>query len=178
MSLRDQLLKAGLVTEEQVKKTEAQAKKSKHKQNKNRTLAAEEAVRKAEERRQQEAEQAQKRERDRQLNEQREAVKRRRENAARIKQLIAGKRVNDANAEIPYNFQAGRAVRKVRVTEKQKTQLALGRLGIVRNPYDEFDFPILPREAAEKLGEIDQALILLLYPLTNKLDEEDEWGDW
>ena len=178
MSLRDQLLKAGLVSEEQVKKTEAEAKKSKHKKNKNRVLAAEDASRKAEEKRKREAEQAEKREQDRQLNEKREAVKRRRENAARIKQLLENNRVNDAKAEIPYNFQAGKSIRKVRVTNKQQTHLALGRLGIVRNPYDEFDFPIVPRDTAEKLGEIDAALVLLLYPLSNKLEEEDEWGDW
>jgi uncharacterized protein YaiL (DUF2058 family) len=178
MSLRDQLLKAGLVTEEQVKKTEADAKKSKHKKNKNRALAAEDAARKAQEKRERDAEQAEKRERDRQLNERREAVKRRRENAARIKQLIAGNRVNDADADMSYNFQAGNKIRKVRVTRQQQTQLALGKLGIVRNPYDEFDFPIVPREAAEKLGVIDQQLVLLLYPLSNKLEEDDEWGDW
>lgn len=178
MSLRDQLLKAGLVSEEQVKKTEAEAKKSKHKTHKSKTLAAEDAARKAEQKRQRDAEQKAKREHDRQLNEKRDAVKRRKENAARIKQLLSNNRVNDPKAEQPYNFQAGKSVRKVRVTEQQKTQLALGKLGIVRNPYDEFDFPIVPRDAAEKLGEIDEALVLLLYPLSHKLEEEDEWGDW
>ena len=120
MSLRDQLLKAGLVSSEQAKKAENDAKKKRHQGKKDRRQGAEQAAKKAERERQQKAELEAKRERDRTLNREREAVKRRRENAARIRQLIKEHRANDPQAEIPYNFKAGKVVRRVRVTEPQR----------------------------------------------------------
>jgi hypothetical protein len=175
MSLREQLFKAGLVTAEQIKQAETEAKKKTHQSKKDKALGAEEAARKAAEQRQRQEEAARKRERDRALNEEREAIKRRRENAARVRQLIATNRVNDAQAQIRYNFQAGRVVRSVRVTPPQQRLLAQGRLGIVRNPHDEFDFPIVPRDTADKLAAIDPALVLLLYEESTQPDDDD-WG--
>ena len=178
MSLREQLLKAGLVSEDQVKKVESEAKKKTHEGKKNKALGAQQAAKKAEKKRQQQAAQAQKRKQDKQLNQQRDAVKRRRENAVRIRQLIASNRLNDAEAELRYNFQSGKNVRSLRVTEQQKQQLAMGWLGIVRNPQDEFDFPLVDRETAEKLAAIDPKLVVVLYDKVDRLDDDDDWGDW
>lgn len=177
MSLRDQLLKAGLVTEDQVKKVESSGKKQRHQQKKNRKLGAEQAAKKAAQRQQEQAEQQAKKARDRRLNAERDAVRRRRENAARIRQLIRQHRGNDPRAVTPYHFTAGRVVRRVRVTDAQQRDLACGRLGIVRNPQDEFDFPIVPRKTAQALAEIDPALVLLLLDETAGPAPEDDW-DW
>ena len=90
--------------------------------------------------------------------------------------MLKDRRLNDPQAEIPYNFSAGKVVRRVRVTLGQQRELAQGKLGIVRNPNDEFDFPIVPRQTAETLAAIDPRLVVLLYDLNSKPDDDD-W-DW
>jgi uncharacterized protein YaiL (DUF2058 family) len=177
MSLRDQLLKAGLVSQDKAKQVEAEARKQAHRAKKDKTVAAADAERQAEVRRQQQEEAERKRERDRRLNRERELEKKRREELARARQLIESYRLNEAGAELAYNFLAdGRFVRRVRVTPQQQKQLAAGRLGIARNADDEYDFPLVPRETALKLAEIDPAHVLLLHPENDGRDEEDPPG--
>ena len=176
-SLREQLLKAGLVSEEQVKKSETSKRKQKHQGQKNRKLAQEEAAKRRAEQERLVREEAAKRERDKALNQQRDAKQKRRENLARIRQMISKHRKNDPDAELPYNFQSGKVIRKVRVTEQQQKQLGAGRLGIVRNPQDEFDFVLLPREIALKIGAIEQRALVILYD-EGPVSKDDDWGDW
>ncbi|HXH02684.1 MAG TPA: DUF2058 family protein [Candidatus Competibacteraceae bacterium] len=172
MSLRDQLLKAGLVSADKIKQAEAEARKQAHQGKKDKNAAAAEAER----RRQQEAELARKREADRQRNLQREQERQRKEARERARQLIAANRANQKDAEIRYNFQDGRYIRSLRVTAQQQKQLAAGLLGIARNDKDPFDFPLLPREAALKLREIMPEWVILLYEEGGA--QEDDWPDW
>ena len=178
MSLRDELLKAGLAPSDKAKQLESDTRKQEHQRKKSKALAAEEAARQAEARQRAEAEAARKREQDRQLNQKREAEKRRREQVARARQLIEGHRLNDPQAEIPYNFQDGRTIRSIRVTASQRKALALGRLAVVRGDRDEFDFSLAPRETALKLAEFMPERVLLLYPESSGDEAEDDWGDW
>lgn len=177
MSLRDELLKAGLVSADKAKKLDSEGRKQDHQRKKNQTLAAEETARQAEARQRAEAEAARKRAQDRQLNQQREAEKQRREQMARARQLIDGHRLNDPQAEIPYNFQDGHAIRSIRVTPSQRKALALGRLAIVRGDRNQFDFSLLSRETALKLAEFMPERVLLLHPESSGDELEDEWGD-
>lgn len=180
MSLRDQLLKAGLVSTEQVKKAERQNRKQTHKVKKDKSLAEQERQQKQEQQRR-EAEQAQqKRELDRELNRQREQEKNRRAILAQVRQILEQHRQNDDKADLLFNFQAGKKIRRVRVTPDQQRQLAMGRLGIARNPHDPFDYPIVPRTAALKLQKLgDEEFIAVLNPETNRLEEDDDWpAEW
>ena len=178
MSLRDELLKAGLVPSDQAKKLESETRKQAHQAKKSKTLAAEEAARQAEARQRASAEVAHKREQDRQLNLKREAEKKRREQAARARQLIDSHRLNDAEAESPYNFQEGRFIRSIRVTSGQAKALALGRMAILRGDRNQYDFALAPREIALKLAEFAPERVLLLYDESNGDETEDGWGDW
>ena len=178
MSLRDELLKAGLVPSDKAKKLESDTRKQEHQRKKNKALAVEEAARQAEARQRAEAEAVHKREQDRQLNQKREAEKQRREQVARARQLIDGHRLNDPQAEIPYNFQDGHAIRSIRVTPSQRKALALGRLAVVRGDRNEFDFVLMSREIALKLAEFMPERVLLLHPERSGDEAEDEWGDW
>ncbi len=175
MSLRDELLKAGLVASDQAKKLESDGRKQEHQRKKSKALAAEEAARQAEVHRQAEAEAARKREQDRQRNREREVEKQRRELAARARQLIDGHRLNEPEAEILYNFPDGRSIRAVRVTPSQRKALALGRLAIVRGDRNEFDFPLIPREVAQKLLEFAPERVVLLYPESSGVEADDDW---
>ena len=67
MSLRDELLKVGLVSADKAKKLDSDGRKQDHQRKKNQALAAEEAARQAEARHQAEVEAARKREQDRRL---------------------------------------------------------------------------------------------------------------
>jgi len=176
MSLRDELLKAGLVSADQAKKQNADTRKQAHQRKKSKTLAAEEAARQAETRRQAEAEAVGKRERDRQLNLQREAEKQRREQAARAHQLIDSHRLNEPDAEILYNFldSDGHWIRAIRVTPAQRKSLAMGRLAIVRGDRHELDFALTPRETAAKLGEFAPQRVLLLHSESENWEGESD----
>lgn len=174
MSLRDELLKAGLVSSEKARKQDSDARQQAHQRKKNKALASDEAARQAEARRQAEAEAASKRERDRQLNLEREAEKKKRELVARAQQLIDSHRLNEPEAEILYNFldRDGRWIRAIRVTPAQRKGLAMGRLAIARGDRHEFDFPLIARETATQLVEWAPERVLLLHP---ENDGRDEW---
>ncbi|MGB5065237.1 MAG: DUF2058 family protein [Candidatus Competibacter sp.] len=177
MSLRDELLKAGLVPSDQAKKRDADTRRQEHQRKKNKALGAEEAARREEARQRAEAEATGKREQDRQLNQQREAERQHRERVARARQLIDAHRLNEPSAEAIYNFQDGRLIRAVRVTPAQRKALATGRLAIVRSDRSEFDFPLVSRETADKLAQFAPERVLLLYPESDGDEAEDEWGD-
>ena len=175
MSLRDELLKAGLVSADKAKKQVSDTRKQDHQRKKSKVLAAEEAAQQAEARRQAEAEAARKRERDRQLNLEREAEKHRRELAARAHQLIDSHRLNESDAEILYNFldSDGHWIRAIRVTPTQRKGLAMGQLSIVRGDRHEFDFALVPRETAIKLEEFTPERVLVLHAESEALEEEN-----
>ena len=173
MSLQDQLLKAGLVNKDQVKKSKAQRDKQQHQSRKNKALGRAEAEQQAAEQARRSAEQAAKREHDRQWNQARQAEQQQREQQARIRQLIAAHRVNDKDAETRYHFSDGRFIRSMLVTDQQQRQLALGLLGLVRNDDNPFDFPLLPRDIVLKIQSIDQGKIILLYPQSATIDDTD-----
>ncbi len=165
MSLRDELLKAGLVSADKAKKLGSDTRKQDYQRKKSKA-PAEEAAQQAEMRRQAEVEATRKRERDRQLNLEREAEKRRREHSARARQLIDSHRLNHPEAEILYNFldSDGHWIRAIRVLPPQRQGLATGRLAVVRGDRHEFDFPLVPRDAALKLAEFAPERVLLLHP--------------
>ncbi len=178
MSLRDELLKAGLVSSDKAKKLDSDGRKHAYQREKgNKTLTHIEEAQPAETRRQIEAEAVRKREQDRRLNQARMAEKQRREQIARGRQLIEGHRMNDPEAEIAYHFQDERRIRTVRVTSSQRKALALGRLAVVRGDRHEFDFSLVSREIAQKLAESVPDRVLLLHPESSELDPEDDWGD-
>ena len=143
-SIRDQLLKAGLVTEEQVKQAETKPK-SKPRSNKNTRTASGAAKNKTNTKKppvkkreltdlerfykeRDAKDQAEKAEQDKQRK---EAARIRKEKRAKIGSLIKNNLVNDENAENRYNFVVGSSVKYLFVTEAQQEQLAKGELAIV-----------------------------------------------
>lgn len=176
MSLRDQLLKAGLVSADAVQKAEKDRKQQQHRQTKQ-TPPAQRDAQKAEAERQRQAEAEARRQRDRELNAQREAGKQRQADLARARQIVDAHRLNDPKAEDRYNFPDGRFVRSVRVTAAQRRQIALGQIGIVRMDAKSFDFALVPRAEALKVQAIVPERLALLYEESDGL-EEDDWGDW
>lgn len=176
MSLRDELLKVGLVSTDKAKKQDSDTRKQDYQRKKSKVLAAEEAVRQAEVRRQAEIEAVRKRERDRQLNLEREAEKQRRERAARAHQLIDSHRLNEPEAEVVYNFldSDGHWIRAIRVTPPQRKGLARGQLAVVHGDRHEFDFALMSREIAAKLAGFAPERVLLLH---SENEDLEGWND-
>jgi uncharacterized protein len=170
MSLRDQLIKAGLVTEDQAKKAAADARKQSH--NARKPGGDPQAAVRAAQQRRLEEEARRKRERDRELNLQREAERKRREALQRAQQLIAEHRQNVPDAEVRYSFvEKGRFVRSIWVTDPQQQALADGRLAIARaaGPHR---FALIPAEVARQVQEVAPERVLLLHDPSDNTAEE------
>lgn len=149
-SLRDQLLKAGLVDK-------AKAKEVAHKQAKQRKAKPQAAddKRRAESARIQ-AERAQ---RDRALAAKRNAQARKSETRAQVRQLVEAHRLK-REGEIEYAFTDGNRIKRILVDAGQRGLIASGGLVIVRYGRG---YEIVPPAAAEKIRERDAAAVVLDY---------------
>ncbi|UCJ16316.1 DUF2058 domain-containing protein [Pseudomonas sp. MM211] len=167
ISLRDQLLKAGLVNEKQVK----QASKQQHKQQRlvkkgqaeednSGQLAAQQAK-------------AEKAARDQELNRQQQEKTEQKARAAQIKQLIEVSRLPKLTTEDYYNFADDKKVKRLSVNALMRDKLSRGSLAIVRHGGG---YEVIPREAALKIQERDPQRILLLNTPTEAPDEDDPYA--
>lgn len=146
-SLKDQLLKAGLVSQQQVKK--AAHEKRKNKDGVRNDTAGADAARRA---------QAEKAERDRELNRKRQEDTERKANAAAIKQLIEANRLDKGAGEIPYNFTDGSRISRIYVTPEIHAQLVKGALCLARlGPRYELVRP----DVAEKIHARDPSRVIM-----------------
>ncbi|PWQ93046.1 DUF2058 family protein [Leucothrix pacifica] len=171
-SLRDQLLKAGLVTEEQVKKAETKPKPSgkPRKNNKNKskpqtgqTQSAAKAKKRELtdlERFYKERDSTEKAEKEEQDRQRKEAARVRKQNRAKIGALIRNNMQNDEAAELRYNFVVGSSVKYLFVTEAQQELLSAGKLAIAF--LGEKRCLIAP-EVADQILEIEPSRIIIRF---------------
>lgn len=160
LSLRDQLLKAGLVTEQQVQKAERDKRQQHYKapraekRNPGPTpaqIAAQKAA-------------AEKAARDAEANRRKQEKLDRRAKYAEIKQLVAAHQVARVETEDFYNFQDNGQIRRIEVTPDLRTSLATGKLAIVRC---EGRFAFVPAAVGEQIGaRVPKALLHLNRPGT------------
>lgn len=183
MSLRDQLLKAGAVSEDRAKKVEQERKKTKHQAYRDKDVKAKLD---AEKKTQQDAilasEKANKAKshesnQDVNLKQQRKALR------LEARRIIDQRRVNVEKANDQFNFSSdGKKIRYVSVTTEQRKQLGNGNLAICRNDRDGFDYPLILKENALRLMEIeklmDERWVYLLIDPKEVVDNADEWAAW
>lgn len=146
LSLKDQLIQAGLVSKKQAH--EARRNKPKGRAAKKRQGQRDSA-------RDQElaALDAHKREKDRALNAQRETQRKAREQAEWVRQLLGAhalKKQPPADDDAAFHFNMGKTVEHLYVGGEQRKSLAAGRLGIVS--YDG-QYHLLPREIVARIAE-------------------------
>jgi uncharacterized protein YaiL (DUF2058 family) len=159
LSLRDQLLKAGLVSEQQVQRAEREqrqqdfrAPRGKKQKPPGPTPAQAAAQRAA----------AEKAERDAEANRRKQEKLERRAKFAEIKQLVAAHQVPRIESEDFYNFQDGPRIRRIEVNPDLRAKLVGGQLAIVRC---EGRFAFVPAQIGEQIGaRIDKALLHLNRP--------------
>jgi uncharacterized protein YaiL (DUF2058 family) len=163
-SLRDQLLKAGLVSKEQVRQAEKQRRKQPH--------AASAAS--AEQKRAAQQTQATKTARDQELNRRKAAKAEAKARRAQIRQLIEQNRLPKSDSEVYYSFQDGKHIRRIAVEPEQRRQLIAGELAIARYG---MGYALLPLAAASRIRERDAAAIVDLstYAADESTAEDDAY---
>ncbi len=126
--LREQLLKAGLVSEEQVKQAAREKQKPKKapkvKKAERRKPTESDTQRAAEQARQQQIE------RDRVLNEAREQAKLRKAQREQIRRFARANRLNSPDGDLPFYFQVDQVIKHIYVTEAQYAELMQAKLGV------------------------------------------------
>ncbi len=153
MSLREQLLAAGLVSKKQAKQAEQQQRQQHHHQAKNRVAPDKDRQRAAQQA------QAAKAARDQELNRQRQEAAERKERALQIKQLIAEHRLPKFETDDYFNFIDRGKIRRMSVDAARREQIIRGDVVIVRfeGRYD----VVLPA-IAERIRERDARVVVSL----------------
>jgi uncharacterized protein YaiL (DUF2058 family) len=165
-SLRDQLAKAGLVTEQQVRQAEHQQQQQRRHKPARGSPGAPDPGRLA-------AEQARaaKLARDQELNRRAAEKAERRAREAQLRQLIEQSRLPASEAEGAYSFQDGAYVRRIAVDDVQRGQLMRGELAIARLGKS---FALVPAAAAARIRERDPQAIVDLPAAAAAPDEQDD----
>ncbi|MEK8016454.1 MAG: DUF2058 domain-containing protein [Candidatus Parabeggiatoa sp.] len=171
-SLRDQLLKTGLVSKEQASKAEQQAKSKTHQQQKQKkkkrgktALDTNSAAYLAAKAREEEIERA------KELNRQKEKERRQKARQAEVRDLIEHHHVNDPKAEEIYYFLDGKLVKKMEVDFKQREQLDHGQLAI---SLLEDEYYLVPEAIAEKILERLPESVRCFHKNQEETIEKDE----
>jgi uncharacterized protein YaiL (DUF2058 family) len=167
LSLRDQLLKAGLVNEKQAKQVGKEQQKKQRLENKghiekdeSQKLAAQQAM-------------AEKAARDQVLNRQQQEKVEQKARTAQIKQLIEVSRLPKLTTEDYYNFVDDKKVKRLSVNSLMRNKLSSGSLAIVRHGGG---YEVIPREAALKIQERDAQRVVLLNIPTEAPDADDPYA--
>lgn len=150
-SLKDQLLKAGLVDKKQVRKVEHEKRLSRRQnQGKNPVVP----VNRTRE------EQAAKDLRNRELNRQRAEEDRLREQQAQVKQLIETSRLPLDERGEPYHFVEQNKIKRIFVSEEMTDQLSRGQLAIVKLGAG---YEVVPAKVARQIASRDREALLVFH---------------
>jgi len=152
MSLREQLLKAGLVTEKQVKQADqSQRHQQKQQPKRGKNAPAPELTPAAKQA------QAAKAARDAELNRRQQEKAEAKARTAALRQLIEQHRVPRVESDDYYNFVDGAKIRRIAVDADQRRRILNGDLIIVRC---EGRYSLVPADAAARIRERDERAVL------------------
>ncbi len=170
MSLRDQLLKAGLVNEKQAKQAGKQKQKQQRLEHKGQ-VAVDDSQRQA-------ALQAQneKLAKDQALNREQQEKIAQKARAAQIKQLIESTRLPKLTSDDYYNFVDEKKVKRIAVNALMRSKLSSGSLAVVRHGGG---YEVVSRDVALKIQERDARRVVLLNEATaaaSAVDEDDPYA--
>ena len=166
-SLHDQLLKAGLVSEKQVKQAKKQQRKKSNQERKGKTGQVDQ--------RQAQRSQRQQAERDRELNRQRQARLQKRQQEAQIRQLIESNRLSTEEGEISYSFVSDNKVTRIYVTEAQRNKLTKGGLAIVTLDRRHV---LVPATIADKIQRTDASRVVVRHDGQSDEPVDDDYADY
>jgi len=165
-SLKDQLLKAGLVSEKQVKK----AKKDTYQKHKEARHGGEAVVDQAKIAAAKAKEQ--KLAKDKELNAQQKEKAERKAISAQIKQLILTNAITKNPEGTAYNFPDGKKVKTIYLSDAEIEQLVKGRLAIVKLG-DQYE--VVPMPVADKIAQRDESRLIVQNETQELTAEEEDW---
>lgn len=166
---QEQLLKAGLVSKQQVQQVNKEKHKKKKQQKSKKPLADEAALR-AQKAAQQKAQ------RDRELNEKKQQQARARAISAEINQLILDHMIKrDDSCELVYHFEHDRKVKRIYINQQMKQQLIDGTLALARI---DGRYELVPLSIAEKIKQRNEKRVIFIEPEDKQPDEDDPYADF
>ncbi|MCL6415940.1 DUF2058 domain-containing protein [Aestuariirhabdus sp. Z084] len=172
-SLRDQLLKQGLVNKKQVQQAQKADKRKARDNRKSEKVGEEVAVDEARLQAQQAREQ--KKLRDREANLKREEQRKEKELVAQVKQIIERNAIQPAG-EIDYNFVVAGKIKKIGVDAMQQKALSGGRLAIVELADR---FVLIPVGAADKIAQrLPETILSQSDNNQEEPDPDDPYADF
>lgn len=160
-SLKEQLLKAGLVSEKQVKQVNHEKRKAKGGE------TAKPLVDKAQE--------SAKALRDRELNRKRQEEAEQKARHAQIKQIVETHRLADIEGDIPFNFTDGTRIKRLYLKREIQEQVINGSLCIVRQGGR---YHLVRPDAAEMIRERNAASVITIGCSTETPDADDSYADY
>lgn len=167
---QDQLLKAGVVTKQQVQKAQQEKNKKKKQQRSKKEVAVDEVKIKAQKAAEEKAQ------RDRELNKKKEEQARKKAISIEINQLISDNCVKrDESCEVIYHFEHNKKVKRIYVNEGMRQQIIQGKLGIARI---EGRYELVPKPIAEKIQQRNETRVILIDDAQQSIDENDPYADY
>lgn len=167
LSLRDQMLKAGLVNEKQAKQAGKEQKRQQRLEKKG-AVEIDDTQRQAALKAM-----AEKQARDQELNRQQQENAERKAFVAQIRQLIEGARLPKLDSEDYYNFVDYKKVKRIAVNPVVRNKLVNGHLAIVKHGQG---YEIIPRDVALKVQERDARRIVVLNLEAEEVKEDDPYA--
>lgn len=164
LSLREQLLAAGLGTKKQAKQAEQQQRRE----------ARNKEVQEEQRRRATQA-QAEKAARDQELNRKRQEEAQRRARMAEIKQIIEQHRLPKLETDEYFNFIDRHKVRRIGVNAERREQLTAGKLVIVRC---EGKYDVVSPDIAERIREREPRAVVSLAQNSQEPNPDDPYKDY
>ena len=167
VSLQEQLLKAGLVDKNKVKKINQDKSKQKKVERRTGEQTVDEARLAALETQRKNAERA------RELNAQRDDAARQKAAMAQIAQMVEKNRQSKGGGDIAYNFTHGTRIERIYVSAVVQAHLVAGRLAIVcQGGVTE----LVPRVIADKIAERDASLVVRVNKPSTEIDADDPYA--
>lgn len=167
VSLQEQLLKAGLVDKNKVKKVNQDKSKQKKEERRTGTQSVDEARLAALEIQRKNAERA------REMNAQRDEAATQKAIHAQIVQMVQKNRQNKGKGDIAYNYTHGTKIERIYVSAEVREHLVAGRLVIVCL---EDGVELVPRVIADKIAERDASMVVRVNKSSTEVEEDDPYA--
>lgn len=167
---QEQLLKAGLVSKQQVQQANTDKNKKKKQQRNQKNKVVDESKIKAK----QIADA--KMQRDRELNQKKQIQAKAKALSAEINQLILDNLIKrDNTCEVIYNFEHDKKIKRIYVNAEMKQQIIKGKLGLARI---DGRYELVPASVAEKIKQRNERRIVIFTELVEVKDENDPYADF
>ena len=167
---QDQLLKAGVVTKQQVKKAQSATNKKKKEQRSKKNKPVDEAKLKIQQAAKEKAEH------DKALNQRKQEQAKQKATSAEIDQLITANLIKrDEACEIIYNFDHRKKVNRIYINADMKQRVIDGKLGIARI---DGRYELIPKLIAEKIQQRNEKRVILFENKEEIIEEDDPYAEF